>query len=134
MAASAEETVELLSQLAKRTGHHGEADRMARARHARVAKTRSADIIVSGLHQYLEAFIEETKRAVVKGEKKDVSSTAGMQHSVKTSPMMAARINEVVPARMAAVSRRCNRRHSCVRSAHSVLATWITYSRAALRT
>ncbi len=62
LAASAEEAVELLSQLAKRTGHHGEADRMARARHTRIAKTRSADIIVSGLHQYLENFLEENAK------------------------------------------------------------------------
>jgi uncharacterized alpha-E superfamily protein len=60
LAASVEETVELLSLLAKRTGHHGEADRMARGRHSRMMKTRSADIIISGLHQYLEDFIEET--------------------------------------------------------------------------
>lgn len=59
LAASVEETVELLSQLAKRTGQHGEADRMARGRHSRMMKTRSADVIVGGLHQYLDAFIEE---------------------------------------------------------------------------
>lgn len=59
LAASVEETVELLSLLAKRTGHHGEADRMARSRHARMMKTRSADVIIAGLHQYLEDFLEE---------------------------------------------------------------------------
>lgn len=42
--------------------------------------------------------------AVVKGEKKDVSSTAGMQLSLKTSPLMKLRIEEVVPARMAEVA------------------------------
>lgn len=42
--------------------------------------------------------------AVVKGHKKDVSSTKGMQLSLQTSPMMPARIRDVVPARMAAVS------------------------------
>jgi diphosphomevalonate decarboxylase len=42
--------------------------------------------------------------AVVKGEKKDVSSTAGMQVSLKTSPMMKTRIEEIVPQRMIAVS------------------------------
>jgi len=62
LAASAEEAVELLSQLARRTGQHGEADRMARARHSRIAKTRSADIIVNGLHQYLKAFLEENAK------------------------------------------------------------------------
>ncbi|KAK7199260.1 mevalonate-diphosphate decarboxylase [Novymonas esmeraldas] len=41
--------------------------------------------------------------AVLKGEKKDVSSTSGMQQSLKTSPMMAERIATVVPSRMGAV-------------------------------
>jgi uncharacterized alpha-E superfamily protein len=59
LAASVEETVDLLSQLAKRTGHHGEADRMARGRHTRMLKTRSADVILGGLHQYLEDFLQE---------------------------------------------------------------------------
>ncbi|RYD67435.1 MAG: alpha-E domain-containing protein [Sphingomonadales bacterium] len=59
LAACVEETVELLSALAKRTGLQGEADRMARARLARVQKTRTTQVIVSGLHEYLEAFIRE---------------------------------------------------------------------------
>jgi uncharacterized alpha-E superfamily protein len=59
LAASAEEVVEVLGQLAKHTGRHGEADRMARLRASRVARTRSGEVIVAGLHQYLEAFIEE---------------------------------------------------------------------------
>ncbi|KAG5507536.1 hypothetical protein JKF63_06485 [Porcisia hertigi] len=41
--------------------------------------------------------------AVLKGQKKDVSSTAGMQQSLKTSPLMKKRIESVVPARMHAV-------------------------------
>ncbi|MEG3165259.1 alpha-E domain-containing protein [Sphingomonas sp. PB2P19] len=59
LAASVEETVDVLNLLAKRTGHHGEADRMARMRAARLAKTRSGEVIASGLHQYLQAFIHE---------------------------------------------------------------------------
>ena len=59
LAASADETVEVLGLLAKRTGTHGEADRMARMRSARIAKTRSGEVIASGLHQYLQAFIAE---------------------------------------------------------------------------
>jgi uncharacterized alpha-E superfamily protein len=59
LAACVEETVQLLSQLAKRTGLQGEADRMARARMARMQKTRTSEVIVSGLHEYLEAFIHE---------------------------------------------------------------------------
>ena len=59
LAASVEETVDILNLLAKRTGLHGEADRMARMRAARVGKTRSSAVIVSGLHQHLQAFIAE---------------------------------------------------------------------------
>ncbi|MES2987958.1 MAG: alpha-E domain-containing protein [Pseudomonadota bacterium] len=59
LAACVEETVGLLSALAKRTGLQGEADRMARARMSRLQKTKTTQIIVSGLHQYLEAFIAE---------------------------------------------------------------------------
>lgn len=59
LAASVEETVEILSLLAKRTGLHGEADRMARMRHSRLSKTRTGEVIVNGLHQYLQAFLNE---------------------------------------------------------------------------
>ena len=59
LAASADETVDVLGLLAKRTGTHGEADRMARMRSARIGKTRSGEVIASGLHQYLQAFIAE---------------------------------------------------------------------------
>ena len=59
MAASAEEVVEILGLIGKRTGLQGEADRMARMRHSRMLKTRSREVVASGLHQYLEAFIDE---------------------------------------------------------------------------
>ena len=59
LAASVEETVDVLSMLAKRTGQHGEADRMARLRATRVGKTRSGEVIASGLHQFLQSFIQE---------------------------------------------------------------------------
>jgi uncharacterized alpha-E superfamily protein len=59
LAACVEEVVEQLNALAKRTGLQGEADRMARARIARMQKTRSHEVIVSGLHEYLGAFIRE---------------------------------------------------------------------------
>lgn len=59
LASCVEEVVELLNALAKRTGLQGEADRMARGRIARMQKTRSHEVIVSGLHEYLEAFIRE---------------------------------------------------------------------------
>jgi uncharacterized alpha-E superfamily protein len=59
LASCVEEVVELLNALAKRTGLQGEADRMARGRIARMQKTRSHEVMVSGLHEYLEAFIRE---------------------------------------------------------------------------
>lgn len=43
--------------------------------------------------------------AVVKGIKKDVSSTKGMQLSVENSPLMPTRIDTIVPERMEAVSK-----------------------------
>lgn len=42
--------------------------------------------------------------AVLKGEQKDVSSTSGMQLSLKTSPMMQERIASIVPRRMEEIS------------------------------
>lgn len=59
LAACVDETVEMLNMLGKRTGFQGEADRMARARLARMQKTRAHEVIVSGLHEYLTAFIRE---------------------------------------------------------------------------
>ena len=59
LAACVEEVVALLNALAKRTGLQGEADRMARTRLARMQKTRTHDVIVSGLHEHLGAFVRE---------------------------------------------------------------------------
>lgn len=59
LAGCTEEVVEVLTLLGKRTGLQGEADRMARTRLAAMQRTRSHDVIVSGLHQYLTAFIRE---------------------------------------------------------------------------
>lgn len=42
--------------------------------------------------------------AVLKGAEKEISSTKGMQLSLKTSPMMKDRIEKIVPQRMAEVS------------------------------
>jgi len=62
LAASAETTVDVLGLLAERTGSHGEADRMARMRAARLGRTRSGEVIAGGLHQYLQAFIRENSQ------------------------------------------------------------------------
>ena len=59
LAASTEETVAMLTALARASGTQGEADRMARTRQARVAKTRTGDVITAGLHQHLQALIVE---------------------------------------------------------------------------
>jgi uncharacterized alpha-E superfamily protein len=59
LAASIEEVVDILGHLARNTGAHGEADRMARMRATRASRTKSSEIIASGLHQYLESFIAE---------------------------------------------------------------------------
>lgn len=59
LAASTEETVAALTALARASGTQGEADRMARTRQARVARTRTGDVIAAGLHQHLRALIVE---------------------------------------------------------------------------
>ncbi len=59
LAGAVEETVEILSLLAKRTGLQGEADRMARLRYSRMQKTTSKEVIANGLHQYLKDFNAE---------------------------------------------------------------------------
>jgi uncharacterized alpha-E superfamily protein len=59
LAAAVEETVEVLGLLARDSGQHGEADRMARLRQTRLQRTRSGEVIAAGLHQYLQAFIAE---------------------------------------------------------------------------
>ncbi len=59
LAASAEEVVLHLNQLGKQTGFQGEADRLARLRHARLGETRIDTVIASGLHEYVEDFLEE---------------------------------------------------------------------------
>ncbi|WP_169542671.1 alpha-E domain-containing protein [Sphingomonas baiyangensis] len=57
LAACAEETVEMLSLLGRRTGLQGEADRLARARMSRMHRTRTHEVIVKGLHEWLDGFI-----------------------------------------------------------------------------
>jgi uncharacterized alpha-E superfamily protein len=62
LAASVEEAVDILGLLARREGQHGEADRMARLRHGRVARLRSGEVIAGGLHEFLGAFLTENDR------------------------------------------------------------------------
>ena len=59
LAASAEEVVLHLNALGKQTGFQGEADRMARLRHARLGEVKIADVNKRGLHQYLDDFLKE---------------------------------------------------------------------------
>lgn len=62
LAASTDEVVELLGLLARYTRRQGEADRMARARALRTARTRTGDVILSGLHEHIKAFIRENEQ------------------------------------------------------------------------
>jgi uncharacterized alpha-E superfamily protein len=59
LAGCAEEVVTVLTLLGKRSGIQGEADRMARTRLAAMQRTRTSDVIVRGLHEYLSAYIAE---------------------------------------------------------------------------
>jgi uncharacterized alpha-E superfamily protein len=59
LAASAEEVVQHLNSLGKQTGFQGEADRLARLRHAALGNTQIETIVEGGLHEYLEGFIAE---------------------------------------------------------------------------
>ncbi len=59
LAASSEEVVLHLNALGKQTGFQGEADRLARLRHARMGDTKIRDVSKRGLHQYLDEFLEE---------------------------------------------------------------------------
>jgi uncharacterized alpha-E superfamily protein len=60
IAASAEEAVLHLNALGKETGFQGEADRLARLRHARLGDTGIEQIVRKGLHEYLDESIADT--------------------------------------------------------------------------
>ena len=62
LAGCTEECVSVLTLLGKRSGIQGEADRMARARLTAMQRTKSGEVIVSGLHQYLKRFIAENEQ------------------------------------------------------------------------
>lgn len=59
LVACAETAVKLLEDLKRTTGARGEATTLARARYGRLADARTDDIIATGLHEYLEAFLVE---------------------------------------------------------------------------
>lgn len=59
LAACVEEVVALLSQLGRRTGLQGEADRLARQRLQAMHRTEASAVILSGLHEYLADFIAD---------------------------------------------------------------------------
>lgn len=58
LAACGEEVVQHLAAIGNDTGSQGEADRLARARHAALGKAKVDQVIASGLHEYLEDFLE----------------------------------------------------------------------------
>jgi len=61
LAACAEEVVQHLAAIGGSTGVQGEADRLARARHSRFGETRVSEIIKSGVHEYVEQFLEDNE-------------------------------------------------------------------------
>jgi uncharacterized alpha-E superfamily protein len=60
IAASAEEAVLHLNALGNKTGFQGEADRLARLRHARMGDVKIEAVVKQGLHEYLDQSIAET--------------------------------------------------------------------------
>jgi uncharacterized alpha-E superfamily protein len=69
LSACAEEVVQHLSGIGKETGIQGEADRLARTRHATLGEAKVDAIIADGLHEYLEDFLADNAaldRAIAK--------------------------------------------------------------------
>ncbi len=62
LAACMEEIVQYLNGIGKETGLQGEADRMARARHAQLGELKIGDILKAGVHKYLENFVDDNDR------------------------------------------------------------------------
>lgn len=58
LAACGEEIVQHLAGIGKETGNQGEADRLARDRHAEFGSAKIEQIMATGLHEYLEDFLE----------------------------------------------------------------------------
>ena len=59
LAASAEETVDLLSAFADRSGRQGAADRQARKRLDRIQSLTIENVVQEGLHEWLHAYIRD---------------------------------------------------------------------------
>ena len=59
LAASAGETVDLLSAFADRSGRQGAADRQARKRLDRIQSLKIAQVVQEGLHEWLHAYIRD---------------------------------------------------------------------------
>src|SRR5205085_1563981 len=59
LAASAEETVDLLSAFANRSGRQGPADRLARKRLDRIQSLKIEEVVRSGLHEWLHTYIRD---------------------------------------------------------------------------
>jgi uncharacterized alpha-E superfamily protein len=62
LVSSAADVVAMLDGLGKETGFQGEADRLARQRLQRISGTRIHEIFKSGLHQWLQAFMQENRQ------------------------------------------------------------------------
>ena len=59
LAASAEETVDLLSAFADRSGRQGAADRLARKRLDRIESLKIEQVVQQGLHEWLHAYVRD---------------------------------------------------------------------------
>ncbi len=59
LAASAEATVDLLSDFANRSGRQGAADRLARKRLDRISSLAIEQVVQEGLHEWLHAYIRD---------------------------------------------------------------------------
>ena len=59
VAGASAEVVDLLAEIGGRTGRQGEADRLARLRHARMSGTNIDSVFSSGLHEFLKKYIAE---------------------------------------------------------------------------
>jgi uncharacterized alpha-E superfamily protein len=55
--ASVEQVVTLLTRIGRRTGHQGEADRLARRQRSTLRETTASSLIQDGMHEYLLRFL-----------------------------------------------------------------------------
>ena len=62
LSACMEEVVQHLNGIGKQTGLQGQADRIARARHALFGEQKVEEVMAEGVHEYLEEFLDANAR------------------------------------------------------------------------